>query len=61
MCAIKGKEAKKFPNTSEHSFIVNEDIRGMKVPKKLDRAYYISLAKNRLEGFGISDQIRLEL
>ena len=43
----------KFGNTPDHCFIENGDIRGMKIPKKLDRQYYIDLAKKRLEDFGI--------
>lgn len=43
----------KFGNTPDHCFIENGDIRGMEIPKKLDRQYYIALAKKRLEDFGI--------
>ena len=43
----------KFGNTPEHCFIENGDIRGMAIPKKLDRQYYINLANKRLEDFGI--------
>ena len=43
----------KFGNTPDHCFIENGDIRGMEIPKKLDRQYYIDLAKKRLEDFGI--------
>lgn len=43
----------KFGNTPDHCFIFNGDIRGMGIPKKLDRDYYISKAKERLEDFGL--------
>ena len=43
----------KFGVTPEHCFIVNSDIRGMEIPKKLDRNYYIELAKTRLEHYGL--------
>jgi DNA polymerase len=43
----------KFGNTPDHCFIENGDIRNMKIPKKLDRQYYIDLAKKRLEDFGV--------
>lgn len=44
----------KFANTPEHCFIVNEDVNGMEVPKKLDRAWYINMAKARLaDKFGV--------
>lgn len=43
----------KFGNTSEHSFIENGDITNMKVPYKLDRKWYIELAKKRLKQYGV--------
>jgi DNA polymerase len=43
----------KFGNTPDHCFIENGDIRGMKIPDKLDRQYYINLANKRLEDFGL--------
>ena len=43
----------KFGNTPDHCFIENGDIRNMEIPKKLDRQYYIDLAKKRLKDFGI--------
>lgn len=43
----------KFGNTPDHCFIENGDIRNMTIPKKLDRQYYIDLAKKRLEDFGL--------
>lgn len=43
----------KFGNTPDHCFIENGDIRNMSIPKKLDRQYYIDLAKKRLEDFGL--------
>lgn len=42
----------KFGNTPDHCFIYNGDIRGMEIPSKLDRNYYVSKAKERLEDFG---------
>ena len=43
----------KFGNTPDHCFIENGDIRNMKIPSKLDRQYYIDLAKKRLGDFGL--------
>ena len=43
----------KVASTPEHAFIINDDIRGMKIPKKLDRNWYINLAKERLNDFGV--------
>lgn len=44
----------KFGNTPDHCFIENGDIRNMKIPDKLDRQYYIELAKKRLGDFGLA-------
>lgn len=41
----------KFPDSSINCFIVNENVNGMKVPSKLDRQYYISLANKRVSQF----------
>lgn len=43
----------KFADTPDKCFIENGDIHGRSIPKKLDRGYYISLAKKRLSDFGI--------
>lgn len=43
----------KFGNTPDHCFIFNDDIKGVEIPAKLDRGYYIDLAKKRLGDFGI--------
>lgn len=43
----------KFGNTPESCFIDNENITNKKVPKKLDKQWYIDLAKKRLGDFGI--------
>lgn len=43
----------KFGNTPDQCFIENSDIHNMNIPSKLDRSYYINLAKKRLSDFGI--------
>lgn len=43
----------KFGNTPDRCFICNDDLRGVPIPRKLDRKYYINLAKKRLEDFGL--------
>lgn len=43
----------KFGNTPDRCFIYNDDLRGVPIPDKLDRQYYINLAKKRLEDFGL--------
>lgn len=47
-------KGEKFADTAEHVFIINENVNGMKVTSKLDKSWYIDLAKKRLEDFGIS-------
>lgn len=42
----------KFPSTPLHCFIENDDVTGVEVPDKLDRTFYINMAKDRLKGFG---------
>lgn len=49
----KGATVEKFANTPEHCFINNEDIKNEKVPYKLDKKWYIDLAKERLKQFGV--------
>lgn len=43
----------KFGNTPDHCFIFNGDLNGVSIPSKLDKQYYVNLAKKRLEDFGI--------
>lgn len=43
----------KFGNTPDRCFICNDDLRGVPIPNKLDRKYYIDLARKRLEDFGL--------
>lgn len=47
-------KVEKFANTPEHCFIDNNDVNKKTLPNKLDRQYYIDLARSRLEKkFGI--------
>ncbi|SPF53562.1 DNA polymerase elongation subunit (Family B) (fragment) [Candidatus Desulfosporosinus infrequens] len=41
----------KIANTPERCFIVNEDVNTMEIPRKLDRKWYIEVAKKRIEDF----------
>lgn len=43
----------KFGNTPDKCFIENGDIHQMPIPQKLDRQWYIDLAKKRLKDFGL--------
>lgn len=51
---VKGvPKGEKFGVTPEHCFIFNDDCTNMKVPKKLDKQWYIDMAYKRLSDFGI--------
>lgn len=43
----------KFANTPEHCFIWNASVNDVNVPDKLDKKYYVDIAKARLQAFGI--------
>jgi DNA polymerase len=47
------KNPEKFANTPESCFFVNDDVKEMKIPRKLDKAWYIDLAIKRLNDFGV--------
>lgn len=49
----------KFANTPDRCFIMNGNLSDMKIPKKLDKDWYIKLAIKRLDDFGISSQLEL--
>lgn len=52
-CGGSRGKPEKFANTPDHCFICNDDVCGVKVPKNLDKNWYIDLAKKRLKQFGI--------
>lgn len=54
----EGGKPEKIANTPEHCFIVNDDISSKRLSRKLDKQWYINIAKKRLEDFGISDQYK---
>lgn len=41
----------KFGNTPDNCFVCNDDIKGASIPAKLDREYYVNLAKKRVIDF----------
>lgn len=43
----------KFANTPDNMFIVNGDVNGVTVPPRLNKQWYIDLAKKRLNDFGV--------
>ena len=49
----KGMEKKKFGGTADKCFIMNGDINGVEIPRRLDYQWYINLARKRLGDFGI--------
>ncbi len=50
--ATTGK-AEKITNSPEHCFIWNDAVKGVPIPDKLDRRWYIQFAHKRLEDFGV--------
>ena len=51
--SVRTGNPEKISNSPEHCFIFNEDVTGVKCPEKLDKEWYISLARKRLDGFGV--------
>jgi DNA polymerase len=43
----------KFGSTPDKCFIYNDDLTGVSIPDKLDREWYVDLAKKRLDDFGV--------
>ena len=41
----------KIANTPERCFIINENVNALPIPRKLDRKWYIEVAKKRIEDF----------
>lgn len=53
-CKTDGAKAEKFANTPDSCFIENDLVNGVKVDKRLNKQWYIDLAKRRLfEKFGV--------
>lgn len=52
-CKTKGATIEKFGNTPEHCFIDNGNVNGKSTPNNLDRSWYITLAKDRLNQYGV--------
>lgn len=60
-CKSAGAKPEKFANTPPQCFVENGDINGVQIPAKLNRLWYINLAKKRLnEKFGCSFEIEKE-
>jgi DNA polymerase len=53
-CGGKRGKPEKFADTPNHCFIYNDVVEGgVKIPDKLDKQWYINVAKKRLNQFGI--------
>lgn len=51
LCKVKDGVAEKIAYVPERCFIMNDDIKGMKVPSKLDYWWYWTLANKRIDDF----------
>ena len=60
-CKEVGGKPDKFQDTPEHCFILNKDIHNIPMSIKLDRKWYINMAKKRLEQYGYQLQKSNEL
>jgi len=50
----------KIAGSPERCFIVNGDINGKRIPRKLDREWYVKVARERIHDFlGTSDQVSI--
>lgn len=43
----------KIENTPQHAFLFNDNVNGVKCPRKLDKQWYIDLTNKRLKDFGV--------
>lgn len=43
----------KLEGTPEHVFMMNDSVNGVKCPGKLDKQWYVDVAKERLRSFGV--------
>lgn len=48
---VKNRNYEKIPYVPEKCFIINEDVRGMEIPAKLDYWWYLDLAWERINAF----------
>lgn len=46
-------QAFKVAGSSEHCFVWNENVEGVKCPSKLDKSFYLAMAEKRLQEFGV--------
>jgi hypothetical protein len=60
-CKEVGGKSDKFQDTPEHCFIYNKSVKDIPMSVKLDRKWYINMAKKRLEQYGYQLQKSNEL
>lgn len=53
-CKSKGATIEKFANTPEHCFIDNGNVNKKQAPNYLDYSWYINLALDRLQQYGVN-------
>lgn len=51
--SIRTGKPEKIANSPQHCFIFNDGINDVKCPDILDKDWYVSLARKRLDGFGV--------
>ena len=52
--SIRTGKPEKIASSPEHCFIYNDDMNGVKCPSYLNKEWYISLARKRLNDYGIN-------
>lgn len=57
-CRDYGTTPEKFQNSPEHCFIYNKSLKDVPMFLKLDKKWYITLAKKRLVDFGYEEMAR---
>lgn len=53
-CKTENSTVEKFANSPDSCFIFNGSVKDVKTPDYLDKAWYINLAKKRLEQYGVN-------
>lgn len=51
-CRESGETPNKFGNCPDHCFIYNKEVKGVPLLDKVDKKWYVNLAKKRLEDYG---------
>lgn len=60
-CRESGATPEKFANTPDNCFIYNKEVKGVPLSAKLDKKWYIDLAKKRLGEYGFEMQNKFSL